>query len=52
MEAADGPTAADEPIGAGGLTIAVGDTDCGISPEDLPRVTGKFYKRLPRWSSL
>ncbi|MHB8926576.1 MAG: HAMP domain-containing sensor histidine kinase [Bacillota bacterium] len=41
---ADRSTAADEPIGAGGLTIAVSDTGCGISPDDLPRVTGKFYK--------
>ncbi|HEY3315284.1 MAG TPA: ATP-binding protein [Bacillota bacterium] len=36
--------AADEPTGADGLTIAVSDTGCGIRPDDLPRVTGKFCK--------
>ena len=42
--AADEPTATDEPAAADGLTIAVSDTGCGISPDDLPHVTGKFYK--------
>ncbi len=42
--AAGGPTAADELAGAGSLTITVSDSGCGISPDDLPRVTGEFCK--------